>query len=297
MNFDVYSVSDEYSNVRLDKWIKIIYSSFRQNEIEIALRKKKIKVNEKKIKSNHRIQINDQISISSEYRNLKKEKEYHFDINSKREIDEMIIYQDDEILILNKPSGIAVQGGTKIKKSIDTLLRSSFKSVKTRLVHRLDKDTSGILIIALNRQIADHMSYLFREKKIIKNYWALNVGKLKKGKGVINKEIKKKNSKTYDKALTKYYNYMTIKDNLNFLVFQPITGRNHQIRIHSKELGIPILGDKRYGNVEDDEKLHLHSRSVEFYHPNGSKMFFEAELPKHMKEKWEKYDLPYEVNI
>ena len=77
----------------------------------------------------------------------------------------MIVYQDDEILILNKPSGIAVQGGTKIKKSIDTLLRSSFKSVKTRLVHRLDKDTSGILIIALNRQIADHMSYLFREKK------------------------------------------------------------------------------------------------------------------------------------
>ena len=90
---------------------------------------------------------------------------------------------------------------------------------------------------------------------------------------------------------------MIIKDNLNFVVFQPITGRNHQIRIHSKELGIPILGDKRYGNVEDDEKLHLHSRSVEFYHPNGSKMFFEAELPKHMKEKWEKYDLPYEVNI
>ncbi len=123
-----------------------------------------------------------------EYRSLKKEKEYNFDINSKKEIDEMIIYQDDEILILNKPPGIAVQGGTKIKKSIDALLKSSFKSVKTRLVHRLDKDTSGILIIALNRQIADHMSYLFREKKIIKNYWSLNVGKLKKGKGFINKK-------------------------------------------------------------------------------------------------------------
>ena len=297
MNFDVYNVSDEYSNVRLDKWIKIIYSAFRQNDIEIALRKKKIKVNEKKIKSNHRIQINDQISISSEYRNLKKEKKYHFDINSKKEIDEMIIYQDDELLILNKPPGIAVQGGTKIKKSIDTLLKSSFKSVKTRLVHRLDKDTSGILIIALNRQIADHMSYLFREKKITKNYWALNVGKIKIGKGTINKEIKKKNSKTYYEALTEYNNYMKINNNLNFIIFKPITGRNHQIRIHSKELGIPILGDKRYGNVEDSEKLHLHSRSVEFCHPNGNKMFFEAELPKHMREKWKKYDLPYEVNI
>jgi 23S rRNA pseudouridine955/2504/2580 synthase len=297
MNFDVYNVSDEYSNVRLDKWIKIIYSAFRQNDIEIALRKKKIKVNEKKIKSNHRIQIDDQISISSEYRNLKKEKKYHFNRNSKKEIDEMIIYQDDELLILNKPPGIAVQGGTKIKKSIDTLLKSSFKSLKTRLVHRLDKDTSGILIIALNRQIADHMSYLFREKEITKNYWALNVGKLKIGKGTINKEIKKKNSKTYYEALTEYNNYMKINNNLNFIIFKPITGRNHQIRIHSKELGIPILGDKRYGNVEDSEKLHLHSRSVEFYHPNGNKMFFEAELPKHMREKWKKYDLPYEVNI
>jgi 23S rRNA pseudouridine955/2504/2580 synthase len=297
MNFDVYNVSDEYSNVRLDKWIKITYSAFRQNDIEIALRKKKIKVNEKKIKSNHRIQIDDQISISSEYRNLKKEKKYHFNRNSKKEIDEMIIYQDDELLILNKPPGIAVQGGTKIKKSIDTLLKSSFKSLKTRLVHRLDKDTSGILIIALNRQIADHMSYLFREKEITKNYWALNVGKLKIGKGTINKEIKKKNSKTYYKALTEYNNYMKINNNLNFIIFKPITGRNHQIRIHSKELGIPILGDKRYGNAEDGEKLHLHSRSVEFYHPNGNKMFFEAELPKHMREKWKKYDLPYEVNI
>ena len=297
MNFDVYNISDEYSNVRLDKWIKITYSAFRQNDIEIALRKKKIKVNEKKIKSNHRIQIDDQISISSEYRNLKKEKKYHFNRNSKKEIDEMIIYQDDELLILNKPPGIAVQGGTKIKKSIDTLLKSSFKSLKTRLVHRLDKDTSGILIIALNRQIADHMSYLFREKEITKNYWALNVGKLKIGKGTINKEIKKKNSKTYYKALTEYNNYMKINNNLNFIIFKPITGRNHQIRIHSKELGIPILGDKRYGNVEDSEKLHLHSRSVEFCHPNGNKMFFEAELPKHMREKWKKYDLPYEVNI
>ena len=297
MNFDVYNISDEYSNVRLDKWIKITYSAFRQNDIEIALRKKKIKVNEKKIKSNHRIQIDDQISISSEYRNLKKEKKYHFNRNSKKEIDEMIIYQDDELLILNKPPGIAVQGGTKIKKSIDTLLKSSFKSSKTRLVHRLDKDTSGILIIALNRQIADHMSYLFREKKITKNYWALNVGKLKIGKGTINKEIKKKNSKTYYEALTEYNNYMKINDNLNFIIFKPITGRNHQIRLHSKELGIPILGDKRYGNLEDSEKLHLHSRSIEFYHPNGNKMFFEAELPKHMREKWKKYDLPYEVNI
>ena len=108
----------------------------------------------------------------------------------------MTIFQDDELLILNKPPGIAVQGGTKIKKNIDDLLKSSFKSIKTRLVHRIDKETSGILIIALNRQIADYLSNLFREKKIIKKYWALNVGNIKRGEGIINKKISQEALKT-----------------------------------------------------------------------------------------------------
>ena len=90
---------------------------------------------------------------------------------------------------------------------------------------------------------------------------------------------------------------MKINNNLNFFIFKPITGRNHQIRIHSKYLGIPVLGDKKYGFEENDEKLHLHSRSIEFNHPNGNRMFFKADLPKHMSEKWEKYKLPYDVTI
>lgn len=296
-DFDIYNISKEFTSVRLDRWVKIIYPSFRQNEIEVALRKKKIKVNQKKAKSNYRLQLNDKVFVDFNFKKYKEERKYQYDSFSKKQIENMTIFQDDELLILNKPPGIAVQGGTKIKKNIDDLLKSSFKSIKTRLVHRIDKETSGILIIALNRQIADYLSNLFREKKIIKKYWALNVGNIKKGEGIINKKIKKKNSDIYYEALTEYNNYIKIKDNLNFIIFKPITGRNHQIRIHSKELGIPILGDKRYGNAEDSEKLHLHSRSVEFYHPNGNKMFFEAELPKHMKEKWKKYDLPLEVNI
>ena len=296
-DFDIYNISKEFTSVRLDRWVKIIYPSFRQNEIEVALRKKKIKVNQKKAKSNYRLQLDDKVFVDFNFKKYKEERKLQYDSFSKKQIENMTIFQDDELLILNKPPGIAVQGGTKIKKNIDDLLKSSFKSIKTRLVHRIDKETSGILIIALNRQIADHLSNLFREKKIIKKYWALNVGNIKRGEGIINKKIKKKNSDIYYEALTEYNNYLKIKDNLNFIIFKPITGRNHQIRIHSKELGIPILGDKRYGNVEDSEKLHLHSRSVEFYHPNGNKMFFEAELPKHMKEKWKKYDLPLEVNI
>ena len=297
MKYDNYKVTRDFSDARLDRWIKYHYKKFRQSDIEVALRKKKIRINNKKIKSNYRLQLFDLVSIAIEFRSLREEKNKIFSMENKKEINNMIIFQDDELLVLNKPAGIAVQGGTKITKNIDNLLRTSFKSTETKLVHRLDKETSGVLIVALNRNIANYISLLFREKRIVKTYWSLNTGKFKKGKGVINRKIKKKNSNYYYTALTEYNNYMKINNNLNFFIFKPITGRNHQIRIHSKYLGIPVLGDKKYGFEENDEKLHLHSRSIEFNHPNGNRMFFKADLPKHMSEKWEKYKLPYDVTI
>jgi 23S rRNA pseudouridine955/2504/2580 synthase len=210
----------------------------------------------------------------------------------------MLIYEDDEILVINKPHGIAVQGGSKINKHIDGLLQSSYKSLQPRLVHRIDKETSGILLVALNRKIADFLSYSFREKKITKYYWAITYGNLSEKSGVIDKRIKRKNSNTYTDALTKYTKYMNFNDKLNFMIYKPITGRNHQIRIHSYDLGVPILGDKKYGyNLDDNKKLHLHSKSIEFFHPNGKKMYFEADLPPHMQETWNLYNLPYEVKL
>jgi len=250
------------------------------------------------VKSNYRINTKDKISISSQLRSANVKRKNTYDKSSKDQIDSMLIYSDDELLVLNKPNGIAVQGGTKIKKHIDGLLQSSFKNIDPRLVHRLDKDTSGVLLVALNRKIADYLSYSFREKKIKKYYWAITYGNFNKKRGMIDNKIKKKNSYSYYSALTEYTNYKNINNKMNFMIYKPITGRNHQIRIHSKELGIPILGDKRYGNnTFKDEKLHLHSRSIEFYHPNGKKMYFEAKLPPHMEEKWKKYKLPYDVNL
>ena len=91
---------------------------------------------------------------------------------------------------------------------------------------------------------------------------------------------------------------MNFNDKFNFMIYKPITGRNHQIRIHSYDLGVPILGDKKYGyNLDDNKKLHLHSKSIEFFHPNGKKMYFEADLPPHMQETWNLYNLPYEVKL
>ena len=295
---DNYTVSNDFSGSRLDRWIKKHYPEISHGDLEVALRKGHIKVNDRKTKSNYRINLSDNISVNSFLRDKKKQIKNSYKKSSKKEIDNMLIYEDDDILVINKPHGIAVQGGTKINKHIDGLLQSSYKSLQPRLVHRIDKETSGILLVALNRKIADFLSYSFRKKKITKYYWAITYGNLSKKSGVIDKSIKRKNSNTYIDALTEYTKYMNFKDNFNFMIYKPVTGRNHQIRIHSHDLGIPILGDTKYGyNLDDNKKLHLHSKSIEFFHPNGKKMYFEADLPPHMQETWNLYNLPYEVKL
>ena len=293
-----YTVSNDFSGSRLDRWIKKHYPEISHGDLEIALRKGYIKVNDGKVKSNYRINLSDKISVYSFLSNKKKKTKHNYKRSSKKEIENMLIYEDDEILVINKPHGIAVQGGSKINKHIDGLLQSSYKSLQPRLVHRIDKETSGILLVALNRKIADFLSYSFREKKITKYYWAITYGNLSEKSGIIDKRIKRKNSNTYTDALTKYTKYMNFNNKLNFMIYKPITGRNHQIRIHSYDLGVPILGDKKYGyNLDDNKKLHLHSKSIEFFHPNGKKMYFEADLPPHMQETWNLYNLPYEVKL
>ena len=295
---DNYKVLDDFSGSRLDRWIKKHYPEISHGDLEVALRKGYIKVNDSKTKSNYRINLFDKISVNSFLRNKKTQTKDNYKRSSKKEIESMLIYEDDEILVINKPHGIAVQGGSKINKHIDGLLQSSYKSLQPRLVHRIDKETSGILLVALNRKIADFLSYSFREKKITKYYWAITYGNLSEKSGVIDKRIKRKNSSTYTDALTKYTKYMNFNNKLNFMIYKPITGRNHQIRIHSYDLGVPILGDKKYGyNLDDNKKLHLHSKSIEFFHPNGKKMYFEADLPPHMQETWNLYNLPYEVKL
>jgi len=295
---DNYKVSNDFSGSRLDRWIKKHYPEISHGDLEVALRKGHIKVNDSKTKSNYRINLSDKISVNSFLRNKKKQTKNNYKRASKKEIENMLIYEDDEILVINKPHGIAVQGGSKINKHIDGLLQSSYKSLQPRLVHRIDRETSGILLVALNRKIADFLSYSFREKKITKYYWAITYGNLSKKSGIIDNKIKRKNSNTYIDALTEYTKYMNFNDKFNFMIYKPVTGRNHQIRIHSYDLGVPILGDKKYGyNLEDTNKLHLHSKSIEFFHPNGKKMYFEADLPPHMKETWSLYNLPDEVKL
>ena len=298
-DFTEYTIDEDFSNTRLDRWFRQYFRGLSHNNLEKYLRKGFIRVNKKKIKSSYRLSEGDIIRISyflnSFFSNNREDIKIY---GSEDFIKKNTLYIDDDLLVINKPYNLAVQGGTDIKIHLDGLLLSAFSSKKItpRLVHRLDKETSGVMLIALNRKMASHLSSLFKNKEIHKTYWAITEGSPEKTKGEITLTIENNEKKEGYNSLTKYNRVLKINDDLSWVAFRPVTGRTHQIRKHASMLNFPIVGDKKYGNKNKKlikfNKLHLHSHSVDFKGLNGEILHFEAPLSKHMMETWIKYNLP-----
>ena len=215
-----------------------------------------------------------------------------------------IIYEDKHILVINKPTNLAVQGGNKVKYSIDKIinLHNAEDNIKYRLTHRLDKDSSGILILAKTEKSAKKITELFAKRKIIKSYLTIVTNIPKKRQGEITYPIIKKRhhngkeimqiskiNKEAKEALT----YYKIIDNLGkktaFLLVKPLTGRKHQIRIHLSAIGTPILGDGKYGGKAAfinnlSNKIHLHAYHIEIDNYFGKKLSLTAPLSGYFKE-------------
>jgi 23S rRNA pseudouridine955/2504/2580 synthase len=203
----------------------------------------------------------------------------HFKIKS--ELLKNKIYEDENILVLNKPANLAVQGGSKVQVSVDQLF-------DYRLTHRIDKDTSGILILAKNQKIAASLIEKFKFKKIWKTYLAIIVGRPKKLRGKISLPIYNEH-KGKQAALTEYEVIDYVSNELSFIALYPITGRKHQLRIHLKNINCPILGDGKYGGKEAfknnlHNKIHLHAYKIEIDNYLGKKMTFTADIPYKFKE-------------
>ena len=256
-------------NTRIDKWLKRNFSSLTQSFIEKNLRKGNILANNKKIKSNYRILTNDKILITNftdkSYKNiLKKSKNKNIPIKILEKFNSSILYEDSNFLILNKWNGLATQGGSNINISVDDIIKHISKNYN--LVHRLDKETSGLLIIAKNLEYTKIFGRLFKEKLIKKLYLAICCGSPKYYNSEIKLSIKdKKDQNRLKESITKY-KVLAKKNNISYLVFNPLTGKTHQLRIVSKHLGCPIVGDIKY-NVQTkfkDEKLKLNSYYLEF---------------------------------
>ena len=248
-----FTVDDDFNNSRLDKWFINKVVNLPHSLIEKIIRQNKIKVNKKKTKSSYRLQTGDLIEIHdiSKFKPSNDKKKIRY-LPKKGEInsyDEYVIEDNENFIVLNKPIGIPVQSGTKsFKNMIDILKKTKyFENSKPFIVHRLDKETSGILIIAKNREYAQLFTSLFRIRKIHKTYLAITYGKVKNSiktmkDNLIYYENKKK---IIQKAIS---NLKILKSNeyCSFLELNPITGRKHQLRKQLLNIGNPIIGDDKY---------------------------------------------------
>ena len=270
-----YTVDDDYNDSRLDKWFKNEILNLPHSLLEKILRQNKVKVNKKKTKSSYRLQKGDLIEVYdiSKLKPVDKKVKIKY-LPKKKEIgiyDDYVIEDNENFIVINKPTGIPVQSGTKSFKNIIDILKNSkyFENSKPFIVHRLDKETSGVLIIAKNRKYAQLFTSLFRIRKIHKTYLAIVYGKVDKSLKVMKDDLiyYENNKKFFQKAVS---NIKIIKSNegYSYLELNPITGRKHQLRKQLLKIGNPIIGDDKY--FLNDRKrvkiknLMLHAYKIKF---------------------------------
>ena len=270
-----YTVDDDYNDSRLDKWFKNKIINLPHSLLEKILRQNKVKVNKKKTKASYRLQIGDLIEIYdiSKFKPVNKKEKIKY-LPKKKEIgdyDDYVIEDNENFIVINKPTGIPVQSGTKSFKNIIDILKNTkyFENSKPFIVHRLDKETSGVLIIAKNRKYAQLFTSLFRIRKIHKTYLAIVYGKVEKSIKIMKDDLiyYENNKKIIQKAVS---NLKIIRSNegFSYLELNPITGRKHQLRKQLLKIGCPIIGDDKY--FLNDRKrikmknLMLHAYKIKF---------------------------------
>tara|TARA_Y100000590_G_scaffold279573_1_gene314018 strand:- start:8701 stop:9576 length:876 start_codon:yes stop_codon:yes gene_type:complete len=279
--------------MRIDRWIRNNLGNIPQSLIEKTLRNGKIKLNKTKVKSSKKVKTGDIIDLFNfHYSEIQNQKKRKFEPSKQivKENENLIIDNNDDFVVLNKSSGVSVQGGTKSKKNLIDIFSKSeiFKNTKPFSVHRLDKDTSGVFILAKNRQTAQFFTSLFRLRKVHKTYLAICKGEIEKNSGEWNDELIRyeNNKKIIEKARTIYK--ILDKNSLATLVeMKPITGRKHQLRKQLFNLGHSIYGDKKY-NLKNFDKginkdLMLHSYKIKFM-IKDKKYTYRALLPEYFKK-------------
>ena len=288
-----YIVDSTCNDMRIDRWIRHYIGKVPQSLIEKNLRSGKIKLNKKKIKSSHKIKISDKIELFNfKFDENKLQKKIKFEPSQEiiKSNENQIIDNNEDFIVLNKSSGISVQGGTKSKKNLVDIFAKSeiFQDTKPYSVHRLDKDTSGVFIIAKKRESAQLLTSLFRLRKVHKTYLAICHGELEKDSGEWNDDLirydgdKKivENAKTLFKVIDK-------NSEASLIELRPITGRKHQLRKQLYSIGQPIFGDNKYklsnSNKGINKNLMLHSYQIKFK-INNIKHTYTALLPDYFRK-------------
>jgi 23S rRNA pseudouridine955/2504/2580 synthase len=262
-------VEKDYNDTRFDRWFKAKVINLPQSLIEKIIRKNKIKINKKKPKTSYRVQDGDIVEIYdiSKFKVNEKTRILKYK-PSRKEVDiydDYIIENNDNFVVINKPAGIAVQSGTKSFKNIIDVLKDTkyFENYKPYIVHRLDKETSGVLIVAKTREYAQLFTSLFRIRKIHKTYIALTYGKIKNNNATLKEDlISYDNGKKIIQKAISHLKILKTSNDYTYVELNPITGRKHQLRKQLYNIGNPIIGDDKYFINRRADKTRLKSKNL-----------------------------------
>ena len=287
------NVDNTYNDMRIDRLLRNLLGKIPQSFIEKNLRNGKIKLNRKRVKSSTKVKIGDEINLFNfkfQKKILQEKQKYKPSVEIVKENENLIIENNDDFIVINKNSGISVQGGTKSKKNLIDIFSKSeiFQNSKPFSVHRLDKDTSGVFMIAKNRETAQLLTSLFRLRKVHKTYLAICNGEVEKMKGNLNNNlIRYENGKKIIEKAETFFKIIDKNNNSTLLKMKPLTGRKHQLRKHCFMIGHSILGDEKYNSQNNSKSigknLMLHSYEIKFM-INDKKYTFRASLPDYFKQ-------------
>jgi 23S rRNA pseudouridine955/2504/2580 synthase len=310
-------VEKDDNGIRVDRWFRRHHPGLSHGALEKLLRTGQVRVDGKRAKASDRLSTGQVLRLPPRLQNANETPQgistasttTHKPLTDRerKEAEALVIHKDSAVLVLDKPPGLATQGGSGISTHIDGLLEhlTFGKKQKPRLVHRLDRDTSGVLVVARTVPAAAALSESLRRRDAQKIYWALTRGVPKKRAGTIKLALAKQGGRGNEKmvgaaldaedakhAITDYVVIDHVGEEYAWVAAKPVTGRTHQIRVHLASLGTPIVGDFKYGGAgaqpagEIENRLHLHARSIDIAHPDGGRLRATAPLPPHMQTAW-----------
>jgi 23S rRNA pseudouridine955/2504/2580 synthase len=300
--------------MRLDRWFKAHFPGLGFVQLQKLLRSGQIRVDGGRAKTDTRVEPGQVIRIPPLGVD-KKGGDGQITAHSIRNdgdgdaLRRMMLHEDDKVIVFNKPSGLAVQGGSGVTRHIDNMLEvlRNKKGEKPRLVHRLDRDTSGVLVVARTRLAAMKLAEAFRARETKKTYWALVKGAPRKREDKISTWLVKEQTQDGDRmrvakhgeegadhAVTYYRTIEQAGQTLSWLEMEPYTGRTHQLRVHAAHIGHPIIGDPKYFEADTNwefpggiqNRLHLHARRIIIPHPDKGVIDITAPMPPHMRQSW-----------
>jgi 23S rRNA pseudouridine955/2504/2580 synthase len=309
-------VKGSEAGVRLDRWFRLHFPDVGYSYLQKLLRTGQVRVDSRRVEASERLEAGSQVRVPKIVQEGKRQAASSpqpplgLSKADRARIEAMILYEDEHVLVLNKPFGLAVQGGTGTKRHIDGMLAGMADRFgeRPRLVHRLDRDTTGVLLVAKHRDAAAKLGRIFQTRAAAKTYWALVKGVPKPHQGKVEAPLVKAAGPEGDRvrkalpgeqeeamhATTHYSVVDRVASKAAWVSLKPVTGRQHQLRAHMALIGHPIVGDNKYGGDQNlpaeqiENKLHLHARRLVLPHPfAGGKIDVTAPLPEHMKRTWE----------